>query len=190
MLFGDNTLRNVSQMALICYRATRSKTVNTITTLLSLGEQISEQLWSMRTEQDLSAILTAIRAALDELDIPFSACGINHVDDTVDPPVVRAHSMEVGGTWQQTEAESVRTIPHSWLEERVIYRSDLESTDEFDEAETFRRLFDSPVRSVVDIPFSHGTLAVNAREPDAFSEQDLTSLQYFAHLLSAGLPPF
>ncbi|MBT3342374.1 MAG: response regulator [Gemmatimonadetes bacterium] len=155
-----------------------------------LAGGISDQLWSMRTEQDLSAILAAIRAALLELDIPFAACGINHVDDTVSPPIVRAHSMEAGGSWQQAEAEGVRIILRSWLEERVLYRSDLQSEDEFGEREVFDRLFDNPVRSVVDIPFSHGTLAVNASEPSAFGEQDLASLQVFADLLSQAFRRF
>ena len=45
MLFGDNTLRNVSQMALICYQTIGPKTVNTITTLLTLGSPMSAGAW-------------------------------------------------------------------------------------------------------------------------------------------------
>lgn len=155
-----------------------------------LAEQIGEQLWAMRTEQDLAAILAAIRSALVELEIPFATCGINHVDDTVDPPIVRAHNMEAGGSWMEADAEGVRVILRSWLEERVMYRSDLLTHDEFDEAEVFRRFFDYPVRSVVDVPFSHGTLAINAREPDAFCEEDLASLRQFAALLSQAFRRF
>ncbi|MBT5055204.1 MAG: response regulator [Gemmatimonadetes bacterium] len=149
-----------------------------------LSEQISDQLWAMREERDLAGVLATIRIALEQLEIPFSACGINHVDDTVSPPVVRAHSMETDGNWQETDAEGVRVILRSWLEETVLYRRDVQTEDTFNEREIFERLFDNAVRSVVDVPFSHGTLAVNSTEPEAFDRRDIASLKHFAGLLS------
>ncbi|MEW6756057.1 MAG: ATP-binding protein, partial [Candidatus Latescibacterota bacterium] len=43
-----------------------------------------------------------------------------------------------------------------------------------------------PVRSVLDVPFSHGTLAVNSPAPNAFSARDVEALQALAEVLSAG----
>lgn len=40
--------------------------------------------------------------------------------------------------------------------------------------------------SVIDVPFSHGTLAVNSEKPDAFSKQDIVLLEKMAQVLSEG----
>jgi len=42
-----------------------------------------------------------------------------------------------------------------------------------------------PIRSVLDVPFSHGTVAVNSDQPDAFSEDDIAYLQEIAQILSS-----
>ena len=40
------------------------------------------------------------------------------------------------------------------------------------------------IRSVIDVPFSHGTLAINSEEPDAFSPADITYMERLGGLLS------
>ena len=42
------------------------------------------------------------------------------------------------------------------------------------------------VRSVVELPFSHGTLSVDSTQPDAFSEEEINVLQELANILSEG----
>ena len=42
------------------------------------------------------------------------------------------------------------------------------------------------LRSVVDVPFSHGTLAASSTEPEAFSEEDIGTLRELAQVLSEG----
>ena len=42
------------------------------------------------------------------------------------------------------------------------------------------------MRAVVDVPFSHGTLAVSSSRPDAFSAEDIAVLQELAAVLSEG----
>jgi len=44
--------------------------------------------------------------------------------------------------------------------------------------------------SVIDIPFSNGTLAINSRRPHAFDEGDIAVLRRFAHVLSDGFQRF
>jgi PAS domain S-box-containing protein len=68
----------------------------------------------------------------------------------------------------------------------VAYRRDLEAQDLYGEREHLYRAFAGPVRSVLDLPFAHGTLAFNSSEPDAFSEEDIEVLQEFALVLEEG----
>jgi len=49
---------------------------------------------------------------------------------------------------------------------------------------TFRNL------SLIDVPFSRGTLAINKSQPHAFGEEDIGVLQRFAGVLSAGFQRF
>ena len=43
---------------------------------------------------------------------------------------------------------------------------------------------------MLDVPFSHGTLAINSERPDAFSEEDIETLGQFAGVLSEAYTRF
>ena len=47
--------------------------------------------------------------------------------------------------------------------------------------------FEVSIRSVVDVPFPKGTLAVNSAEPDAFSERDIAFIQELTDTVADGL---
>ncbi len=42
------------------------------------------------------------------------------------------------------------------------------------------------LRSIVDVPFSHGTLAVSSRQPDVYRSEDIEMLRELAEVLSEG----
>ena len=46
--------------------------------------------------------------------------------------------------------------------------------------------FEEPIRCIIDIPFSHGTLALNHTEPDAFSDEQVELLRDLAGTLDEG----
>jgi PAS domain S-box-containing protein len=145
-------------------------------------DRIHTQLWAMRTNADLLGVLGAIRDGLRELGVPFDHCGINRIVSG-EPPVVRAHSMVPGDDWLEADADGAQILFRAWREGRSAYREDLDDEDPNNEAEIFLRWFGKGVRSVVDVPFSHGTLAVNSFTPHAFDDW-IPTLETFARLLS------
>ncbi|MDP6953938.1 MAG: ATP-binding protein, partial [Alphaproteobacteria bacterium] len=63
-----------------------------------------------------------------------------------------------------------------WRSGQVQYRRDLWQDDPHDERETIEEIMGRPIRSIVDIPFAYGTLALNSETPNAFGEGDLAFL--------------
>jgi len=45
-------------------------------------------------------------------------------------------------------------------------------------------------RAIVDVAFSHGTLAINSKQPNAFGDEDIAYLQRFAQIISEGFQRF
>lgn len=149
----------------------------------SVLNRIRDELWSMRSDEDLDHVLVAIREGLDELGVDYDRCGINMIVSE-DPPAVRAHNMQEDGSWAEADVEGIAIIFDTWRRRELSYRADLQHDDPNNERDVFRRFFDSEVRSVVDVPFSHGTLAASSARPDAFDEAQLGTLQRFAAVLS------
>ena len=143
---------------------TRANQLERITT------RIRDEIWHMRGGSDMERILIAVRDGLREMGLPFNDCGVNLVEEGSDPPVVRFHSMTDDGRWMLTEsAQAAETVLRIWGQQSVAHRPDLNDEDTYGELALIREVFGHPVRSVVDVPFSHGTLAVNSVEPHAFS---------------------
>ena len=149
----------------------------------AIFDRLRDELWAMRTDADFGKVLAAIRSGLAELEIPHDHCGINVVVPT-DPPRVRVHNMLRDGAWQEADAAGAQVILNAHRQESICYRPDLLAEDRFGEIEVFRRLFDVDVRSIVDVPFSHGTLSVNSCLPRAFTDTHLAALHALAEILS------
>jgi len=75
-------------------------------------------------------------------------------------------------------------IREIWQKGEVAYRRDLSVDDAHEETSYMEDNYEAPIRSVVDVPFSQGTFAVNSLEPDAFSAQHIRDLQALAGVLS------
>ena len=147
------------------------------------GQQVREAVWKMRSADDVDQLLATVRVGLETLAVPFHWCGINTVDASTDPPEVRIHNMTTEEEWSSdTIVEPNYVVTQFWREGVPVYRKDLDTEDLYQE----RTGIAKEVRAVLDMPFSHGTLAVNSTEPDAFSDQDITSLQALGEVLSEG----
>ena len=68
----------------------------------------------------------------------------------------------------------------------MLYRRDLLQEDTYGLLKARQGDFDTPIRSVLDVPFTHGSLAVNSPEPNAFSERHTAVLQQLAGVISEG----
>ncbi|MBI2502458.1 MAG: PAS domain S-box protein, partial [Candidatus Latescibacteria bacterium] len=150
--------------------------------------QVREAIWRMGSSRDMEGILVAVRNSLEELGVPFDHCGVNLVDAHMAPPGIRSHNMTQEGQWVQVEPHvpGARTILQIWGQQEVAYRKDLRTADPYGEAGVIAAVFGPDIRCVIDLPFSHGTLAVNSTAPDAFDKEDIDALQAMARVLSEG----
>ena len=123
----------------------------------------------MRSERDIERVLIAMRQVIETQAIPFIGCGINVIDDSTSPPSVRHYNMTPDGQWQQTSGSRGSALVYRfWRDGHTIYRPDIVDDDHFDEAAHIERIIEHLVRSVIDIPFTFGTLAFNSHFPAAW----------------------
>jgi len=145
--------------------------------------RVRDQVWKMKARDDIDPVLVVVRESLLELGVSFEACGVNLVDVSVDPPRWRIHEMWETSTWKEgSGTPGTRVLDRIWQRGGVVYRPDLQAEDPLCE----RRLVGPRARSIVDVPFSHGTLAVNSPEPNAFPAEAMAHIQALAGALSEG----
>ncbi|MDP6016717.1 MAG: PAS domain S-box protein, partial [Candidatus Latescibacteria bacterium] len=148
-------------------------------------QQLREQVLLMHGEADLDGVLKALEEGLHELGIDYQNCGINLLDTSTDPPTMRSRSTAPGGGWMESATPRAVTSVHDmWKRGEATYRPDLQADDPFDELPYIQTI--ASIRAVVDVPFSHGTLALSSTTANAFSESDLLLLQEIAGVLSSG----
>ena len=149
--------------------------------------RVRQEVWRMQSARDIRSVLAAIWDSLRELGVPFHRCTMHVVDADSRPPSVRVYGYSESGEYRPPalEPEVVDLIIEMWRHGKPIYRPDLRRDDPHGEASRIGATMGT-VRSVLDVPFSHGTLAVNSAEPDAFSAAHTAVLQQLAGVLSEG----
>ena len=149
---------------------------------------LRETVWRMKSSEEMGQVLRGMWDGLQELGVTFDNCGVNIVDESADSLQVRVHRMTRERQWsiKGTGGKGTREIGRIWKEGKVAYRNDLAVEDVAEEKQHIERDFAQPVRSVIDVPFSHGTLAFNSTKPNAFSPEDIEVLQEMAQVLSEG----
>ena len=144
-------------------------------------QQAREAVRQMDRPDDIGPVLTGVRDTLKRLEVPFCWCGINVIDDSSDPPRVQFHNMARDEEWPTAEDQTAsRLVEEFWRAGAPVYRRNLAAEDTYGD----REHIGEQVGSVLDVPFSHGTLAVSSPEPEAFSEQDIASVSGLAEVLS------
>ena len=179
---------------------TLSDPTGRVTGALILREDISEQveqerkkdvfsrvrdgIWKMKSSEDMEGVLSTVREGLLELHVPLMYCSVNIIDEGSDPTTITAYSMDPEGHWRRQPVTSPGTevLLQLWRNEEPTYRTDLEQEDVYNERAYLR----VPVRALVDVPFSRGTLSISSTAPRAFSEGDVEILQEMAQILSEG----
>ncbi|MFT5089480.1 MAG: PAS domain S-box-containing protein [Candidatus Latescibacterota bacterium] len=149
---------------------------------------LRDAIWTMRDHDDLDDLVRAMRASLEELELPFRNYGINVVDEKSGSPTVYAHSALATGEVRHNPGvgNENSTVTEIWRAGKTAYRRDLREEDQQEENTDIPRSFIDEVRSVVDVPFSHGTLAVNSTQAHAFSPWHIAALEEFSEVLSEG----
>ena len=149
--------------------------------------RVRDAVWEMKYSDDMDPLITALREGLLQLAYPFYAFGVNVIDARSKHVNSYTYLGQGQAGWHMvTDPFGTRLLRQFWQEKQIVYRRDLDVDDPYQEAENLRKYMGAPIRSVIDVPFSYGTLAVNSVEPNAFDEIDLLIFSDMANALDEG----
>ena len=152
----------------------------------TIQSRLREAIWDMKHSDELDRILDAVLWVLQELELPFSNCGINLIDDIEKPMWVHGYTSSWDGEWEKDRLRPADAVVEIWGKGAVCYRRDLAAEDPYEEREALRAVLGMDIRSVVDVPFAQGTLALNSIWAEMYSADDIDILQQMAAVLSEG----
>ena len=150
--------------------------------------RVRDEVWRMQSRTDIHRVLAAIWDGLQALSVPFQECAILIIDAAAKPETVRVYDRGPEGEWvgpMPSPASQAQGVIRIWEEGDVVYRPNLPSPGQGSSLATMVTQA-GPIRSSLDIPFSHGILAVSSRQPDAFAEADRAIGEELAGVLSEG----
>ncbi|MBT3341429.1 MAG: response regulator, partial [Gemmatimonadetes bacterium] len=130
-------------------------------------QKMRETIWTLDSSSQVDDILAALQQVLGDVGVPYMACGVNIIDAGSEPRVVYHNLVE--GVWSSAEMQpqSARNVAGFRRRGEVVYRRDLRGEDTYQD--TRQNVGEANTRrSVIDLPFSHGTLAFNSDRPNAF----------------------
>ena len=154
-------------------------------------DRVRAEVYGMKRLEDVDRMLTTMYHELREIGVTFSTCGINVSMEGTEPAAFASYSVSSDKVWEMaSSAEAGRRLETMWRKGEPTYRRDLASEDVYGEKEYIGEIWGKPIRSVLDVPFLGGTLAINSVEPDAFSAEDIELMQRFADVVSAGYTRF
>jgi ligand-binding sensor domain-containing protein/methyl-accepting chemotaxis protein len=148
-------------------------------------QRLRDIIWDMQGSDDLESLLLILPEVLSSLGINFSNCGVNILKDSQHTGTITTRNMEAERTFDKDEEEIGEILDRLWRDQQVAYRPDIEVDDPYGEKNIVWR-FHPGVRCIIDIPFSHGTLAANSTQAAAFSSEDIERLQQVAEVLEEG----
>lgn len=153
-----------------------------------ITDRVREKIRDMKTAEDIKAVVAAVHKSLDELGVDFHGFGINLLDPSDNPPAVVTHEIaHKGGKLSDAVGiEGERLIIDIWRTGKTVYRNNLGNNDRHEESGYLKKHYKAAILSVVDVPFSHGTLAINSPKANAFSPGDIELLEEMAGILSEG----
>ena len=159
-------------------------------------DRVRVSAYEMKETADIQKVLTSLYEALQDIGVEFDHCSVQTVDEErglfriawqaygkqhyIGPDNELAMDLPLAGT----------VVYEAWREQRVVYRRDLAEEDPYRERTRIEEAYDKDIRSVVDVPFFYGTIAINSLVPETFSEEDIETLQQFAGVLSEAYTRF
>ena len=149
-------------------------------------QRIRDEIWQMEHTDDISRVLMSIFEMLQGLEIFFDHCGINLLRQRDDEEWFLPYSLDTSGhdLDEMREGGASQSLSATWRSGVPSYRPDLRVDDPLEEREEMRVGYGAEIRSVIDVPFSHGTLALNSELPNAFPPEVIEQLQQIAGVLS------
>lgn len=143
--------------------------------------------------EDLCRVVEEIDFQLREVGVHFDSCSIQIVNSEGSDFVSIGRALPASAVWHKILDNTVgnpwgETIHHGsdhpWVIE--VWKTGVPRYD----PSNVEVIGEETVKSLIDVAFSHGTLAIHAQREEAFSDRDIEVLQHFAHVLSEGFQRF
>ena len=153
-------------------------------------DQVRATIFEMDEKADMRKILISLCEALRDFGMDFEECSLQVVDEKKDHIELTWHAL---GGWHFHDSDPnlprIKIPPAvytAWKEKRPNYRPNLDKEDLYNEKIAMRTAYDKEIQSVIDVPFSYGTVAINSVQTDAFSERDIEMFVMLADAVSEG----
>ncbi len=146
--------------------------------LRSAADRVRAAAYGLDSHRDLHAVVHAFERSIEELGIPCDYSSFVLTDGEAAGryigvvPEDGPHGIPIPSLGQAV-VEALRT-------QQPVYRPDLLADDPYDERGVLYDLREPGARSVVDLPFSRGTIGVACARPNAYSERDIDRLAELA----------
>ena len=139
-------------------------------------ESVRAEVALMQESQDLFKVVGHVEESIKALGVPADRFSLNIIDEEADLMRVYWENGFLGELTniQGADNEAGRDYQH-WKEGEIYQRS---------VERDFREGW------IVDVPFSHGMLAMGFKQPEPYSESEITILKRFAEVVSLGYRRF
>ena len=143
--------------------------------------QVVRQVFLMERSADLAKAIRVMQDELSGLGLVFSLCSITIFDEEADTLRIYRDAPEPlakpTGDLALSDLPEFPEMVAAWREHRVFQTNVGRGEGE-------------AVGAILSVPFTHGTVIVGREEQDAFSEDDIRTLQEFAEAISVGYKRF
>jgi len=156
------------------------------------AERVRAQVLASRSSDDLLEVASLMVRELRALEVRFSGCGINTIDEESGQFLQLAVTEEKAEQLQPLPLDSVQDVVEHWRRNEAYMRAvDGDTRERWKAAGAEERFAaDSIPKVVVDVPYTYGTLAMNSTEVDEFSDDEIEILQGFAQVISLAYARF
>lgn len=152
-------------------------------------QQMRDAIWCMDEADSIGQLLRILHEGLARLHVEHHGLAINHCGQATQAARDSYFFFCRGGDLERAISDDpghIDIIRQVVRRGTPLYRPDLELSDDLGERDRIRTAWQGLVRSVLDVPFNAGTLALNSLTPDAFSEDLQTFLGEVATVIGEG----
>ncbi len=152
-----------------------------------LVRSMRERVWSMERSQDIDESLQFACFSLQSLGVPVAYCTLNVFAKNAAPLIDVLHALNANskGLFAQIRSEEEDSVRADlWRSGKSYYRPDLRADDPLGERQMLAEQCGEEIRSVIDMPFSHGMLTMCSTQEDAFPDRVAETVQLMVGLLS------
>lgn len=129
-------------------------------------------------------VLLLVNAQLREANDSLLVCAVYAVEQSPRGPVVCFRTLQPGNQWEAVDvAEERDAIARTWQHQEVIHHRSLGGSCRKG-LEHMERWLSPLTQSVLQVPFSHGVLALASAEPEVYQPSEAEAVGQLASVLS------